>query len=645
MCIGVAEELLTLSVSYLSVNVILLDTTEIAKHIRNVYGTFESKPYILIDGTQSIGIEPFYVQEIQADFVTCSVHKWLLSPYGCSILYLNPKHHDSWQPLDQHDRNRLGNDEPEWVEISGMHSLSIPVYPTTFQWGARCISAGGRPNPIILPMVSSALDMISEILGGPSTILTHVSKLTEEFLRLIQTDDDLVPIVDKNEAYYSRIGILVLPRQFRSKHIIGLSFHPSISISTREICQRLGEVGIKVSVRQSYLRISPYIYNTLQQVKNLYSQLRRIIHSGGKSQIDNSLVIPYCPRQIILIIGGSAWLGQYVFKHLRLSNYEIHVTYCTNRPHFLPPQQTHRVDLTNLNSDQPEFEKIDELISSLHPTVVIHLAAQSSLVKCDRDPEAAAQVNCPIPLMEAIQLHIPHALFLYTSTDLVYDGTNPPFHPSGPSILPTPSTTYGKTKLQFESTVLSLSHGLIFRLSNMIGCGYVYEASSQGGMKFLQWLQKNYLLKSKISLKFDEFRSFVSVYDVASLIQTVVDQYLNGNLGELHECWNQRVYNVGGPIGLSRLHLARILSEVQDCDLIVENENKTAENKMDGEDKRHHRSQWHVSSVASEALRSPNPQDTIPPKDVTMDSSLTEMHFGVKFHNLQDMLPSILAEM
>ena len=111
----------------------------ISQFIRNKYkeacnsNSSIQRPYIIIDGTQSIGVEPFNVQLIEPDFVACSVHKWLLSPYGCSIMYLHPRHHNTWESLDQHDRNRLGNNQSEWVEISGMRNTSIPLYPTTYQ--------------------------------------------------------------------------------------------------------------------------------------------------------------------------------------------------------------------------------------------------------------------------------------------------------------------------------------------------------------------------------------------------------------------------------------------------------------------------------------------------------------------------------
>eukprot|EP01036_Dinobryon_divergens_P054051 gene54051-72237_t len=66
------------------------------------------KPFLIIDATQSIGAIPFDIQKLQPDFVACSIHKWLCGPYGMSLMYLHPDHHNIWQPLDHHERSRLG---------------------------------------------------------------------------------------------------------------------------------------------------------------------------------------------------------------------------------------------------------------------------------------------------------------------------------------------------------------------------------------------------------------------------------------------------------------------------------------------------------------------------------------------------------
>jgi dTDP-4-dehydrorhamnose reductase len=470
---------------------------------------------------------------------------------------------------------------------------------------------------------------------------------------------------------YSPIGILIVPRAHRSRHIIGLSFHPALTLSLSEISQQLSTRGFKTSVRQSYLRISSHLYNTPTQIRHLYAHIRQIIIAGGRREsTSNSFdLLPVRVPAKVLIVGGSAWLGQYVFKALRhgtartsvetehsrlfVRECEIHLTYCTHRPHHVPAHHSHQVDLASADC----ATRLDQLLATLKPEVIIHLAAQSSLVNCDRDRLTALSLNSPLALIHAVQSHVPNSLFLYTSTDLVYEDLTPSpcstpspvtlaHSPLHPTLLPTPSTTYGQTKLQFESHVLSLSHGLVLRLSNMLGGGYIYEAPVPPPMKFLQWLQKSYLLKTRVALKADERRSFVSAQDTADLIQNILEHYLGGMLGEEHVCWKQRVYNVGGVRSYSRLELGRILCEEQNCEFRVESQEGEREMEVGPEGGR---PVWVVSSVLSDSFK---PRDTsatvalsVAPKDVTMDCSLTEIHFRFQFRSVEEVMGSLLAEL
>jgi selenocysteine lyase/cysteine desulfurase len=101
---------------------------------------FKTRPYLIIDGTQSIGAMPFDVKRIKPSFVACSVHKWLNAPYGISLIYLDPSFHDIWQPIDHHERARLGSDKCEWDEEGAMDD--IRGYPIDFMSGARRIDSG-----------------------------------------------------------------------------------------------------------------------------------------------------------------------------------------------------------------------------------------------------------------------------------------------------------------------------------------------------------------------------------------------------------------------------------------------------------------------------------------------------------------------
>lgn len=75
--------------------------------------------------------------------------------------------------------------------------------------------------------------------------------------------------------------------------------------------------------------------------------------------------------------------------------------------------------------------------------------------------------NCRA-LVEAVRTTVP----VFTSTDMVYDGFQPPYLKSAAAVC-SPINVYGATKLACESQV-KLRRGVVLRLSNMIGPSFVY---------------------------------------------------------------------------------------------------------------------------------------------------------------------------
>lgn len=624
-------------------------------------------PYLIIDGTQTVGAQPIDVQALQPDMLAASVHKWMLSPYGCSLLYLHPKHHDTWGPLDYNDRSRIGNDESEWVEsgymVAGSSEDGHVGYPMEFKFGASRLGSGGRPNPIVLPMVEAAL-----------TALTSKFDLIqlEKYLRGL--GDYLEECMYRGESCvageYTSIGLKMMPAERRSCNIISVSLHHALNISPSSMVRRLKQSGIVVVARQGFIRISPHVFITKDHMLRLFGAMRDVIMSTGKCTIQSTpsmIIVPYIRRKRVLLVGGSGWLGQYLCRALLHpsslfpafgdDSCEIHVTYNSTSPKFLPYHQCHKLNLaatTSSSVDTTSYYEdkdrsvlnscawsIDALIEWLRPDVVVHLAAQSSPVKCESDPAAALALNCPQALTTAIKAKCPECLLIYTSTDLVYDGQHAPYAPTSPFHLTAePSTTYGRTKLAFEKEVVNLQRGIVLRLSNMVGGGYVFSApTGGGGMKFLQWIQKSFLRKERISLKHDEIRSFVSVLDVVNLIQHISHKYLTDCLTNDHQCWTQRVYNVGGTFPMSRLDFARCVARANGSDIccqgdessLVVDSNDCASNSVIHP--------WEVISVSSEMM---NMSPPFPPRNVGMDSSLTTLHFNTEFSDLKECMPRLL---
>ena len=166
---------------------------------------------LAIDGTQYIGAVPLAVGAIQPDFVAASVHKWLLSPYGASVVYVAPQHHAVWQPLEQHDRNRQGADD---VDTLPMDQALEVGYPTAFYGGARRFDSGGRPHYCLMPMIRRAFELVLEL--GVARVAKRLEGITDR-------------IADGAEA----LGFVVPPKQHRAPHIVGLQPRPGMPSTGR----------------------------------------------------------------------------------------------------------------------------------------------------------------------------------------------------------------------------------------------------------------------------------------------------------------------------------------------------------------------------------------------------------------------------
>ena len=236
----------------------------------------------------------------------------------------------------------------------------------------------------------------------------------------------------------------------------------------------------------------------------------------------------------ILITGGSGWLGQFVYHELQevlasddyFKNlteetstfccfaidhnfvqrethiFDVHITYNKNLPEWISAENCHKVDFTSESDMQ-------SCIDACRPDIIIHLAAVSSPLMCEKDPDLAMRVNRPLAFFEIVKRTKPDILFIFTSTDLVYDGEHAPYE-VGASL--SPLTTYGKTKAAFEQDVLTLENGIVLRLSNMLGPPFKYQ---KVGCKFFQFLNEAFATREYIGLLHDQIRytaNFVFTY-------------------------------------------------------------------------------------------------------------------------------------
>lgn len=195
---------------------------------------------LVLDLTQSLGVMPFSVRDVDPDFMITACYKWLLGPYSYGFVYVAPRHQNG-VPLEEN-----------WIARKGSEDFARLVdYQPDYRPGARRFCVGERSNFMLTPMAIHGLKMLND--WGVAAIADYLSGLTDMIAQRARG-----------------LGLHVADKAHRSPHLIGLNFDGDVpdglsaSLATRKIF---------VSVRGDSIRVAPHVYNDQQDVEKLFSAL------------------------------------------------------------------------------------------------------------------------------------------------------------------------------------------------------------------------------------------------------------------------------------------------------------------------------------------------------------------------------------
>ena len=187
--------------------------------------------YFVVDGIQSVGAAPLDVVACQADFMSCGGPKWLMGPMGVGFLYCRR------ELLEQITPPMAG-----CVSVSGWEDWLD--YDLTFLPDAARFHLGGT-NVVGVVGLMAAAELMLQV--GVETIQEHTLRLTAGLI-----------------ADLERRGYRVVSNQEPHRRSAIVSF--AVPGSPQEALTRLKEAGVAVSLRETYIRVSPHGYNTSQEV-------------------------------------------------------------------------------------------------------------------------------------------------------------------------------------------------------------------------------------------------------------------------------------------------------------------------------------------------------------------------------------------
>ena len=204
--------------------------------------TDEVGAWLVIDGTQSIGALPFDVEHLRPDALVAGGYKWLLGPYGTGYAWYGPRMDDG-VPLEENWINRAGSHE--------FHRLAD--YRHDYRPLAARYSVGEHSNFIGVPMQQAALDQLNR--WTPEGVQAYTAALWE-------------PVV--HELY--ALGIELKPE--RAHHLVGLRLPDHLPLE--RVKQAFLNRNISVSYRGDSVRVSPNVYNRVEELQLLVEALTQI---------------------------------------------------------------------------------------------------------------------------------------------------------------------------------------------------------------------------------------------------------------------------------------------------------------------------------------------------------------------------------
>ena len=190
--------------------------------------------------------------------------------------------------------------------------------------------------------------------------------------------------------------------------------------------------------------------------------------------------------------------------------------------------------------DITDFSAMDSLFSRIGPDAVIHAAALSDPNYCETHVAESWRINVEASEHIARLCKAYGSRCVFTSTDLVFDGNNPPYSEQNAV---SPISEYGRQKVEAEVRMNRAYSGmLICRLPLMFG-DHPGPAKS-----FIQPMIDNFLKGAEMSLFFDEFRTPVSGKDAALGILSMLEKYIG-------------IYHLGGKVRISRYNFGLLLGK------------------------------------------------------------------------------------
>lgn len=221
--------------------------------------------FLVVDAVQQLGVTRIDTKECHIDILTAGGHKWLNSPYGTGVMYVNKK---SMHKIKQSYGGYLNTSVPEGGWGAYWENPAAPsVNDWTFDETARKYEIGGTSNYPGAIALGESLGLVNEI--GIENIEERVREISSYAMEEIEKiGGSLITHREEN-----RFGGIVIARLYKDMDV------------ERAILKKLHAKKIFVALRfTDYIggyRISCQYFNNHKDIDTMIAAMKEIIEEIG----------------------------------------------------------------------------------------------------------------------------------------------------------------------------------------------------------------------------------------------------------------------------------------------------------------------------------------------------------------------------
>ena len=199
---------------------------------------------LVLDITQYAGSMPMNIRDLGATMAVCSGYKWLLGPYGTGFFWIA----NEWV-------ERLPLGAVYFMALEGAREFhAMPSENLQPMPGARRWDSPETANFTNLAAFESSLDLVLSI--GLDAVARHVDGLVGELVERLPRNRCVLASPEERSRRGPYVCVSALKRE-----------------ETTALYHKVSAAQIHVSLRDNALRISPYLYNTPEEISRLIEVL------------------------------------------------------------------------------------------------------------------------------------------------------------------------------------------------------------------------------------------------------------------------------------------------------------------------------------------------------------------------------------